>query len=110
MAWLSFIELDKAMIHVIRLASFLRLWFQSVYPLMPSLSADRLTWVSLILDVEYLLMAVPAKRSCCSLPQKRGSSSWPPPLTSGAGKLLSATAPDLGRRVVNTKQLLEFRF
>ena len=27
MAWLSFIELDKAVVHVIRLASFLWLWF-----------------------------------------------------------------------------------
>ena len=33
MAWLSFIELDKAVVHVIRLASFLWLWFQSVCPL-----------------------------------------------------------------------------
>ena len=30
----SFIELDKAVVHVIRLASFLWLWFQSVCPLM----------------------------------------------------------------------------
>ena len=37
--WLSFIVLDKAMVHVIRLASCLWLWFQSVCPLMPSLSA-----------------------------------------------------------------------
>ena len=34
MAWLSFIELDKAVVHVIRLASFLWLWFQYVCPLM----------------------------------------------------------------------------
>ena len=32
-AWLSFIELDKAVAHVIRLASCLWLWFQSVCPL-----------------------------------------------------------------------------
>ena len=37
-AWLSFSELDKAVVHVIRLTSFLRLWFQSICPLMPSLS------------------------------------------------------------------------
>ena len=43
MAVLSFIELDKAVVHVIRLASCLRLWFQSVCPLMPSLSAYPLT-------------------------------------------------------------------
>ena len=48
-AWLSFTELDKAVVCVIRLASCLWLWFQSVCPLMPSLSAYRLTWVSLTL-------------------------------------------------------------
>ena len=32
----SFTELDKAAVHVIRLVSFLWLWFQSVCPLMPS--------------------------------------------------------------------------
>ena len=32
----SFIELDKAVVLVIRLASFLGLWFQCVCPLMPS--------------------------------------------------------------------------
>ena len=37
-AWLSFTELDKAVVHVIRLASFLWLWFQCVCPLMPSLN------------------------------------------------------------------------
>ena len=42
-AWLSFIELVKAVVPVIRLASFLWLWFQSVCPLRPSLSAFRLT-------------------------------------------------------------------
>ena len=35
-AWLSFIEIDKAVVRVIRLASFLWLWFQCVCPLMPS--------------------------------------------------------------------------
>ena len=35
----SFIELDKAVVCVIRLASCLWLWFQSVCPLIPSLSA-----------------------------------------------------------------------
>ena len=43
MAWLSFIELDKAVVHVIKLVSFLWLWFQSVCPLMPSLHAYHLT-------------------------------------------------------------------
>ena len=63
----SFTELDKAMVHVIRLASCLWLWFQSVCPLMPSLSAYHL-WVSLTLDVWYLFMAASAKCSRCSLP------------------------------------------
>ena len=35
-AWLGFIELDKAVVHVIRLVSFLWLRFQSVSSLMPS--------------------------------------------------------------------------
>ena len=47
MAGLSFIELDEAVVRVIRLASCLWLWFQSFFPLMPSLSAYRLNWVSL---------------------------------------------------------------
>ena len=51
MAWLSFIELDKLCVRVIRLTSCLRLWFQSVCPLMPSLRAYHLTRVSLTLDV-----------------------------------------------------------
>ena len=46
-AWLSFIELDTAMVRVIRFASCLWLWFQCVCPLMPSLSTYHLTWVSL---------------------------------------------------------------
>ena len=45
-AWLSFTELDKAVVHVIRLASCLWLWFQSVCPLMPSFSSFCFTWVS----------------------------------------------------------------
>ena len=39
MTWVSFIELDKAVVRVIRLASFLLLWFQCVCPVMLSLSA-----------------------------------------------------------------------
>ena len=87
----SFIELDKAVVHVIRLASFLWLWFQSVCPLMPSLSAYCLTWVSLTLDVGYLFMAAPAKCSRCSLPWTWGLSSQPPLLTLDMGYVLSAT-------------------
>ena len=77
MAWLSFIELDKAVLHVIRLASCLWLWFQSVCPLIPSFNAYHLTWVSLTLDMQSLFTAAPAKRSRCSLPLMWGSSSQP---------------------------------
>ena len=96
-AWLSFIELDKAVVHVIRLASCLWLWFQSVCCLMPSLRAYRLTWVSITLDVGYLFTAIPAKRSHCSLLWRWGSSSLPLPLTLDMGYLLSAATPELGR-------------
>ena len=65
------------MVRVIILASCLWLWFQSVCPLMPSLSTYRLTWVSLTLDVRYLFTAAPAKCSCCSLPWTWGSSFQP---------------------------------
>ena len=67
-AWLSFTELDKAVIHEIRLTSFLWLWFQCVCPLIPSWNTCRLTWVSLTLDMGYLFMAAPAKHTCHSLP------------------------------------------
>ena len=79
-AWLIFIELDRAVVHVIILACCLWLWFQSVCPLMPYLSACHLTWVSLTLDVGYLFTAALAKRSHCSLPRTWGSSSQLPPL------------------------------
>ena len=72
-AWLSFIELDEAVVHVIRLTSFLWLWFVCL----PS-DASRntcLTWVSLTLDMGYLFRAAPAKHSCCSLSWMRGISS-----------------------------------
>ena len=45
----SFLELDKTVVHVIRLVNFLWLWFLSLCPLMPSLSAYPLTGVSLTL-------------------------------------------------------------
>ena len=74
MALLSFTELDKAVVCVIRLA---RCLFQSVCTLMPSLSAYCLTWVSLTLDMGCLFTAAPAKLSRCSLPWTWGSSSQP---------------------------------
>ena len=81
MTWLSFTELDKAVVRVIRLTSFLSLWFQCVFRLMPSHNTYRLTWVSLTLDVGYLFTAAPAKCSRCFLPWMRNISSWPPLLT-----------------------------
>ena len=81
MSWLSFIELNKAVLCVIRLASFLWLWFQCVCPLMPSPNTYCLTWVSLTLVVVYLFTAAPAKCSCCSLPWARDISSGTPLLT-----------------------------
>ena len=77
MAWLSFIELDKAVVHVVRLASCLWLWFQSVCPITPFLSAYHLIWFCLTLDVGYLFMAALANYSHCSLPWTWGSSTWP---------------------------------
>ena len=84
MAWLSFIELDKAVVHVIRLTSFLWLWFVCL-PSDASCNTYRLTWVSLTSEVGYLFTAAPAKRSRCSLPWMRGISSQPPLLTSVRG-------------------------
>ena len=49
-AWISFIELDKAVVHMIKLANFLWLWFQTVCPMIPSLNTYCFTWVSLTLD------------------------------------------------------------
>ena len=46
-ACLSFIELDKAVVRVTRLTSFLWLWFHCVFPLMPGHNTYRLTLVSL---------------------------------------------------------------
>ena len=59
MAWLDFINLEKVVVRVIRLTGFLFLWFQCVCPLMPSHNAYHLTWVSLTLDMGYLLTAAP---------------------------------------------------
>ena len=81
MAWLSFTELDKAVVHVIRLASFLWLWFQCFCPLIPSHNTYCLTWVSLILGLGNHFTAAPAKHSYCSLPCMRGISSRLPFLT-----------------------------
>ena len=79
--WLGFTELDKAVVRVIRLASFLWLWFQCVCPLMPSHNTYHLTWIYLTFYLGYLFMAAPAKDSCFSLAWMSSISSWPPLLT-----------------------------
>ena len=89
-AWFSFIELDKAVVHVIRSVSFLWLLFQSVCPLKPSLSAYCLTGISLTLDVGCLFMAALATRGCCSLPWMWGTYSKLPLPTLDVGYLLWA--------------------
>ena len=77
-AWPSFIELAKDVVHVIRLASFLWLWFQSVCPLMPFLSAYHLTCVTTsTLDMGCVFLDAPAKRNRCSLPWTWGISFLP---------------------------------
>ena len=74
------VHCHMSMVHVIRLTSFLWLWFPCVCPLIPSHKTYHLTWVSLTLDVGYLFTAAPAKRSHCSLPWMRvsphGRPSW----------------------------------
>ena len=60
----SFNELEKAVVHMIRLVSFLWLWFLSVTPLMPSLRANHLTGISLMLDLGYLLLASAPDLGC----------------------------------------------
>ena len=66
---------------VIRLTSFLWVWFPCVCPLMPSCNTYHLTWVSLTLGVGYLFTAALGKHSHGSLPWMRGISlplpSWP---------------------------------
>ena len=49
---------------VIRLASFLWLWFHFVCLLMPSLNTYHLTWVSLTMDEGLKMIAVKMRREC----------------------------------------------
>ena len=72
----SFIELDKAVVHVIRLVTFLWLCFQSVCPLKPSPSDYHLTEVSLTLDMGYLLSAAPRSALCSQETVKKPILSW----------------------------------
>ena len=83
---------------------------------MPSCNTYRLTWVSLTLDVGYLFMAAPAKRSHCFLPLTRvsptaaapdlergiaplGTPAPAQPLLLGRGVAPPGRRPDLGRGV-----------
>ena len=93
-------KLDKAVVHVIRLASCLWLWFHSVCPLMPCLSAYHLTWVSLTLDLRYIFMAAPEKCFHCSLSSMLGSSS--PPLLHQAACYSQYMWANLKTSVVST--------
>ena len=76
----SFTELDKAVVHVISLISFLGLWYSLCLP-SDALSQHLPSWVSLTLEMGYLFTAAPAKRSRCSLTWTRGIFSLPPLLT-----------------------------
>ena len=77
--WLSFIELDRAVVLVwLDWLVFCDYGF-SVSVLWCSLATH--TWVSLTLDMRYLFMAAPAKHSHCSLPWTRDISSPLPLLT-----------------------------
>ena len=67
MAWFHWVR-QSCGPSVIRLTSFLWVWFHCVCPLMPSCNTYHLTWVSLTLGVGYLFTAAPAKHSLCSLP------------------------------------------
>ena len=91
-AWLSFIELDKAVIRVTRLASFLWLWFQYV----PS---DALSQhLPSYLGFSYLVCGV-SLHGCSSKAQLLL-------LTLDEGYLLTATLPDLQRGIAPLGPLL----
>ena len=108
----SFIELDKAVVHVIRLTSFLCLWFVCL-PSDACHNTCHLTWVSLTLDVGYLFRAAPAKHSCCSLPWMRGIyllTIAPPDLERGVAPLgppAPMQPPFLGREVELMNKLVQ---
>ena len=76
MAWFHWVRQGCGS-SVIRLTSFLWVWFQCVYPLMLSHNTYHLTWVSCTLGMGYLFRAAPAKHSLCSWPWMRGISLLP---------------------------------
>ena len=91
-AWLNFIELDKAVVHVMRLGSFLWLLFQSVCFLMLSLNAYCHTWVSHILGCEISFHGCSNKVQPLLLTLEVGITSQPQLLTLDVGYLLLASA------------------
>ena len=113
-AWLSFI--DQAVVHVIRLASFLWLWFWCVCRLMPSRNTYHLRFLLpwngvslhgcsskaqqllLTLDKGYLLTAAPPDLERGVAPLGRAAHTQSPLL--GRGVAPVCCRPDLGGRVV----------
>ena len=85
MAWLNFFGLNKAVVRVIRLASFLWLWFQCVCPLMPSHNSTVL--LGFLLPLSWCIS------SHCS------SKAQPLLLTLDEVYLFTATPPDLERGI-----------
>ena len=84
-AWLSFIVRQGCGSSVIRLTSFLWVWFQCVCPLMPFCNTYHLTWVSLTLGVGYLLTAALPDLQCGIAPLGPPVPAQPPLL----GRLLA---------------------
>jgi len=75
-AWLSFIELDKAVAHVIRLASFLWLWF-SVFALWCTLSTPTVL-LGFLLPWTWGISSRLLQQSAATAPYLgRGRPSWP---------------------------------
>ena len=84
MAWFHWVRQGYSP-SVIRLTSFLWVWFQCVCLLIPSCNIYHLTWVFLTLCLGYLFTAALAKHSRCSLPWTKGISSSLPFLTFNVG-------------------------
>ena len=75
------------MVHVIRLTSFLCVWFQCVCPLILSRNTYHLTWVSLTLDVGYLFTAAPPDLESGVAPLGPPAPAQPPFLGCGVAPL-----------------------
>ena len=82
-AWLSFFELDKTVVHVIRLASFLWLWFHSLSVLWCPLSAPTVLLGFLLLWMAGISSQLLQQNTALFL-------------ILGVGYLLTAATPDVG--------------